>query len=75
MAKRGLQERFGAALRSHRESVGISQEALAFEAGIHRTYVSLIERGAGNPTLTVMADLASAVETDLTTLIRETEGR
>lgn len=36
----------------------MSQEEYAFEAGIHRTYVSDIERGARNPTATVIEKLA-----------------
>lgn len=37
---------------------GWSQEDYAFEAGIHRTYVSDIERGARNPTITLVEKLA-----------------
>ena len=36
----------------------LSQEAFAHEAGIHRTYISDIERGARNPTITVVERLA-----------------
>ena len=39
----------------------LSQEAFAFEARIHRTYVSDIERGARNPTITVVEKLAVAL--------------
>lgn len=39
----------------------LSQEAFAFEAKIHRTYVSDIERGARNPTITVVEKLAKAL--------------
>jgi transcriptional regulator with XRE-family HTH domain len=45
-------------LRRLREAKGWSQEAFAHEAGIHRTYVSDIERGARNPTITVVEKLA-----------------
>jgi len=45
-------------LRRLREGKGWSQEAFAEEAGIHRTYVSDIERGARNPTITVVEKLA-----------------
>jgi transcriptional regulator with XRE-family HTH domain len=41
-----------------REAKGWSQEAYADEAGIHRTYVSDIERGARNPTITIVEKLA-----------------
>ena len=47
-----------AATRRLRTDKGWSQERFAFEAGIHRTYVSDIERGARNPTITVLEKLA-----------------
>lgn len=45
-------------LRRLREAKGWSQEKFAFEANIHRTYVSDIERGARNPTIVVVEKLA-----------------
>ena len=45
-------------LRRLRAEKGWSQEAYAHEAGIHRTYVSDIERGARNPTITIVEKLA-----------------
>ncbi len=50
-------------LRARREAAGISQEALGYKAGLHRTYVSMLERGVRNPTLTVIAKLAGALDT------------
>ncbi|MGJ3627212.1 helix-turn-helix domain-containing protein [Sphingomonas sp. MMS24-JH45] len=44
--------------RRLRISKGWSQEKFAFEASIHRTYVSDLERGARNPTITVVEKLA-----------------
>ena len=41
----------------------LSQEQLALEADLHRTYVSDIERGARNPTVTVVKVLADALKT------------
>ncbi|MDX2276956.1 MAG: helix-turn-helix transcriptional regulator [Hyphomonadaceae bacterium] len=40
---------------------GLSQEDLAEEAGVHRTYVSGVERGVRNPTVTIVAKLAKAL--------------
>lgn len=51
-------QRLGQNLRRLREAKGWSQEAFADEAGIHRTYVSDIERGARNPTIKVLEKLA-----------------
>jgi transcriptional regulator with XRE-family HTH domain len=53
-----IQLRLGSNVRRLREERGWSQEQYAFEAGIHRTYVSQIERGQRNPTITVVERLA-----------------
>jgi transcriptional regulator with XRE-family HTH domain len=41
----------GAAIRERRSSLQISQEELAVRAGLHRTYLSDVERGARNPSI------------------------
>lgn len=53
-----IRTRLGQNIRRLRLAKGWSQEAYADEAGIHRTYVSDIERGARNPTITVVEKLA-----------------
>lgn len=53
-----IRKRLGANVRRLRLEKGLSQEGYAFEAGIHRTYVSDIERGARNPTATIIEKLA-----------------
>ncbi|WP_066558853.1 helix-turn-helix domain-containing protein [Croceicoccus bisphenolivorans] len=50
--------RLGKNVRRLREAKGWSQEDYADRAGIHRTYVSDIERGRRNPTVTVVEKLA-----------------
>lgn len=55
-------EAFGKVLRALRAERGLSQEALALEAGIQRNYVSLIERGINQPTITIIFKLAAALE-------------
>jgi transcriptional regulator with XRE-family HTH domain len=62
--------RLGRNLRRLRQEKGLSQEDFAFEAGIHRTYVSDIERGARNPTITVVEKLAVALGTTTSELLR-----
>ena len=47
-------------LRKLRDNHGLSQEALAEKAGLHRTYISQLEREMKSPTLDVMVALASA---------------
>jgi transcriptional regulator with XRE-family HTH domain len=54
--------------------MSVSQEELAHRAHVHRTYVSMLERGISNPTLSVIADLAEALETTITSLAQEIEG-
>lgn len=53
-----IRRRLGLNLRRIREERELSQEELAFECGLHRTYVSGIERGVRNPTITVLERLA-----------------
>jgi transcriptional regulator with XRE-family HTH domain len=56
-----IRKRLARNLRSLRKEKGWSQEAFADEAGIHRTYVSDLERGARNPSITLVDKLASAL--------------
>ncbi len=58
MAKVDIRKRLGQNVRRLRVEKGLSQEAFAHEAGIHRTYVSDIERGARNPTILIVEKLA-----------------
>lgn len=53
---------FGLVLREIRKRRGISQEALALEADLQRNYISLIERGINQPTITTIFKLAAALE-------------
>jgi transcriptional regulator with XRE-family HTH domain len=53
-----IRKRIGLNVRRLRLEKGWSQEHYAFEARIHRTYVSDIERGARNPSATVIEKLA-----------------
>lgn len=56
-----IKKEFGGAVRKLREAQGWSQENLAEAANLHRTYISGIESGARNPTLTVIVRLAAAL--------------
>jgi transcriptional regulator with XRE-family HTH domain len=60
--------RLGARVRQLRDQRGISQEALAAEADIHRTYLGGIERGLRNPALKNIARLARALNVSLSKL-------
>lgn len=59
----------GNAIKQQRSALGISQEELAARAGLHRTYVSEVERGERNPSITSVEKLAQALEVSLTSLI------
>ncbi|MEM4005849.1 MAG: helix-turn-helix transcriptional regulator [Desulfurococcaceae archaeon] len=52
---------FGKALRQKRKEAGLTQEELALIADVQRNYVSLIERGVNQPTITVIFKLAKAL--------------
>jgi len=67
-----IQQIFGAVLRDIRMKKGISQQDLALEAGLDRTYISLLERGLRQPTLTTLICLADAMGTDAASLVRQT---
>jgi len=54
-------ERFAANLRAAREQRGLSQEALAQVGGLHRTEISLLERGQREPRLSTIVTLARAL--------------
>ena len=56
--------RLGRNVRRLREEKGWRQEDYADRAGIHRTYVSDIERGKRNPTVTVVEKLAKPLEVE-----------
>ena len=56
-----IQEQFGQNLRAYRLERKFSQEKLAEASGLHRTYISSLESGARNPTITVVAQLAKAL--------------
>jgi transcriptional regulator with XRE-family HTH domain len=51
------------AVRRARKAAGLSQEDLALEAGLDRTYISQVERGKRNVTVVVLARIAKALKT------------
>jgi transcriptional regulator with XRE-family HTH domain len=61
MQKRPECVNFGKGIRALRLKSGLSQEAFADEVGIDRTYMSGIERGVRNPTLTMVCRIAKAL--------------
>ena len=51
----------GRNVRDRRKQLGLSQEELAFRAGMKRSYLSDLERGARNPTVRALGRLAEAL--------------
>jgi transcriptional regulator with XRE-family HTH domain len=65
-----IRQRLGRNVRQLREAKGWSQEDYADRAEIHRTYVSDIERGRRNPTITVVEKLAKPLGVNPGSLIQ-----
>lgn len=68
-----IQQRFGSAMKRRREAVGLSQEALAAEANLHRNYVGRLERGQVVPSLAVVQKIAAALGTTMAKIVAEVE--
>lgn len=64
---------FGAAIRTRREVLTLSQEELCARSGLDRTYVSGVERGVRNPTLKTMLKIAGALKVKLDELVAATQ--
>lgn len=63
---------FGAALREARRKAKLSQEMLALESGVDRTFVSMLERGVRQPALATMFALCDGLATSPSALIERT---
>ncbi len=68
-----INKALGQVLVKYRTLAKISQEELADRAGIHRTYVSQIERGLKSPTLSVLFQISISLNTTASVLIAEVE--
>ncbi|WP_322032861.1 helix-turn-helix domain-containing protein [Paraburkholderia sp. J76] len=68
-----LAEVFGAVLRERRIRAELTQEQFAFEADIRRNYVSMLELGQHQPTLTMLFALAAALKCSPSELLAEVE--
>lgn len=63
----------GKLVKTHRTKLGLSQEELGFKANLDRTYISGIERGVRNPSLTAIVTLATGLEITVSELLFELE--
>jgi transcriptional regulator with XRE-family HTH domain len=68
-----LAQQFGAVIRRRREQANLTQEALADRAHLHRTYISLLERGLRTPSILIVKQLAEGLGTTMTSLIADLE--
>jgi transcriptional regulator with XRE-family HTH domain len=65
----------GNLIREIRKSKSISQEQLSERSGLDRSFISMLERGKKNPTLSTLIKLCKALDVSLTELISEFEVR
>ena len=63
--KREILIKFGNKVRKERNKLGLSQEELASKAGVHRTYIGMIERAEKNITLENIEKVAKALDLKL----------
>ena len=72
-SKPDVRERFGTAVKFRREELELTQEDLADKAGIHRTYLSDVERGTRNLSLVNIEKLAAALSMKMSELFTAVE--
>lgn len=65
-----LRQVFAANLRRYRHAKGLSQEELAYEAGINRTYISKLEKGGSYVGLEIISKLADVLRVDPAEFLR-----
>lgn len=70
-----VREQFAANLRRQRRRAGLSQEELGRLAGLHRTQIGLLERGARMPRIDTLVKLSGALGCDHADLIAKIEWR
>jgi transcriptional regulator with XRE-family HTH domain len=74
MGAKTVSQAFGIVLRECREKARMTQEELALEADLDRTYISLLERGLRQPTLETLFSLAGVLKIAPATLVARTVG-
>ncbi len=75
MRLRRFESVFGEVVRKRRRELRLSQEDLGFRSGLHRTYISEIERGLKSPSLRAIVTIAKALDTKASTLILQAENK
>jgi transcriptional regulator with XRE-family HTH domain len=70
-----LRTRLGLAIKRERSALGISQGELAHRSGLHRTYVSDLERGERNPSVGSILKIADALHVTVAELLQVRDSR
>ena len=65
--------RFGKVIKKRRMALGLSQETLAFNTELHRTYISLLERGLRQPTIETIFAIAREIDWEPYELIQQVQ--
>ncbi|WP_213194623.1 helix-turn-helix transcriptional regulator [Desulfuromonas sp. AOP6] len=73
MSVASLEIAFGTVLKGKRAEAKLSQEALALQCGLDRTYISLLERGLRQPSLRTLFLICEALRIRPSTLVSEVE--
>ncbi|MGW9017799.1 helix-turn-helix domain-containing protein [Priestia megaterium] len=68
-----IEQAFGIVIKKHRLERSMSQENLAFEAGLDRTFISLLERGKRRPTINTLFLISTVFEINPHQIIKEVE--
>jgi len=71
--KEKIKKQFGLRLRELRSKADLSQEALAYRCGLDRTYISGLERGVRNPSLTCIFRVANGLNIQIEELVKKYE--
>jgi transcriptional regulator with XRE-family HTH domain len=69
ISKHHILNLFGENVKKHRRILNISQEELAHRAGLHRTYIGMIERAEKNITLVNIQKIADALKVNIEDLV------
>jgi transcriptional regulator with XRE-family HTH domain len=72
---RPLQSIFGEVIRSYRKERRISQERLALDSDLQRSFISRLERGLTQPTLVTIFELAQALDVEPLQIIADVQNR
>lgn len=71
--KKTLEQYFGEVLKDLRNARGLSQEALANDSDLDRSFISMLERGLKQPTISTLFSLSKSLSTKPSQIIKLTE--